>query len=56
MYIPISTIQKMKNDGKKSVGIRAIEEGYNIKVIPSTKKRVFMNSDYSVLMNLQDGE
>lgn len=55
-YIPISTIKKMKEDGKKSVGIKAVEEGYNIKEIPSVKKRVFMDSDYSCLMNLVDGE
>lgn len=56
MYIPISTITKMKNDGKKSVGLKAIEEGYNIKVIPSVKKRVFMSSDYSCLLELKEGE
>ena len=56
MYVPISTITKMKADGQKSVGIRSIEDGYNIKVIPSKKKRVFMDSDYSVLLELKDGE
>lgn len=55
-YIPITTILQMKKDGKKSVGIRAVEEGYNIKIIPSIKKRVFMDSDYSVLSELQEGE
>ena len=56
MYIPISTITKMKIDGKKSVGLKAIEEGYNIKVIPSVKKRVFMDSNYSCLLELEEGE
>ena len=56
LYIPISTITKMKEDGKKSVGLSAIENGYNIKVIPSVKKRVFMDSDYSVLLSLGGGE
>lgn len=56
MYIPISTITKMKSDGKKSVGLKAIEEGYNIKIIPSQKKRVYMDSDYSCLCDLEDGE
>lgn len=56
LYIPISTITKMKSDGKKSVGLKAIKEGYNIKIIPSIKKRVFMDSDYSCLCNLEDGE
>ena len=54
-YIPISTIKQMKKDGKKSVGISAFGT-YNIIEIPSIKKRVFMDSDYSVLLNLKDGE
>lgn len=56
LYIPISTIIQMKKDGKKSVGIKAIKEGYNIKIVPSIKKRVFMESDFSVLMSLKEGE
>ena len=55
-YIPISTITEMKKDDKKSVGLKAIEEGYNIIEIPSEKLRVFMKSDYSCLMTLKDGE
>lgn len=55
-YVPISTVKKMKEDGKKSVGLKAIEEGYNIKIIPSEKKRVFMVGNYSILTTLQDGE
>jgi len=55
-YIPISTITALKKDGKKSVGIKAVEEGYNIIEIPSVKKRVFCDSDYSVLLNLKEGE
>lgn len=54
-YIPISTIKQMKKDGKKSVGISAIDN-YNIIEIPSVKKRVFMDSDYSILLSLKDGE
>lgn len=56
LYIPISTIRQMKNDGKKSVGLKALTEEYNIKIIPSVKKRIFMDSDYSCLINLIDGE
>ena len=54
-YIPISTIKQMKKDGKKSVGISAVDN-YNIIEIPSVKKRVFMDSDYSGLLSLKDGE
>lgn len=55
-YIPISTISTLKKEGKKSVGIKAFNDGYNIIDIPSKKKRIFMDSDYSVLLNLKDGE
>ena len=49
------TIDKMKKDGKKSVNIRKIdEEGYAYVNIPSTQKRVFLDSDYSVLLELPD--
>ena len=55
-YLPISTMTQMVKDKKKSVGLKAIEEGYNIKIIPSIKKRTFMTSNYSMLVDLQDGE
>lgn len=55
-YIPVKTIEQMKKDGKKSVGIKSLEQGYRIVEIPSVKKRVFMDSDYSVLCDLQDGD
>jgi penicillin-binding protein-related factor A (putative recombinase) len=57
LYIPISTFTKLKEDNKKSVNIKMIEDGsYNIKVVPSTKKRVFLDCDYTFLKELQDGE
>ena len=54
-YIPTSTITQMKNDGEKSVGIRHINK-YRMIEIPSIKKRVFMDSDYSILKTLNEGE
>lgn len=54
-YIPINTIRKMKENGEKSVGIRSIgQKDYKIIEIPSIKKKVFLDSDYSVLLNLED--
>ena len=44
----------MMTDGKKSVGIRDLDK-YNIIKIPSIKKRVFMDSDYSILLNMPEG-
>lgn len=47
--IPILTIQKMIEDGKKSISIKDIDT-YNMIKIPSIKKRVFMDSDYKILV------
>lgn len=55
IYVPVKTIEKMLTDGKKSVNIRTIDnDGYDYIDIPSIKKRVFFDSDYSVLMNLPE--
>ena len=57
LYVPISSITKMKADEKKSINIKMVEDkSYNIIVIPSVKKRVFLDSDYSVLANLEEGD
>ena len=59
IYCPISTITKMKSDGKKSIHfIKDLAENspYRIIKIPSVKKRVFMESDYSILTTLDDGD
>lgn len=57
VYIPISSIKKMKEDGKKSFNIKMLKENiYRIIEIPSVKKRVFLDADYSVLKNLKEGE
>jgi hypothetical protein len=57
MYVPLSTITKMKEDGKKSVNIKMLADNtYRIVQIPSEKKRVFLDSNYSVLASLNDGE
>ena len=46
-------MEKMVKGGEKSIGLRMInDKKYNIIVIPSTKKRVFLDSDYTCLLNL----
>lgn len=60
LYAPISTITEMKKDGEKSINYKKLvdklyKKDYNIIMIPSEKKRVFMDSDYSVLLNLPEG-
>lgn len=54
-YIPIRTITQLKEDGEKSIGLRHVGK-YKFIEIPSTKKRVFMDSDYSVLKTLEEGD
>lgn len=54
LYIPVSVIKQLKDIGEKSVGIRHLDK-YDIIKIPSEKLRVFMKSDYSVLLSLKEG-
>ena len=49
LYFPIDTLIKMRQDGCKSVNIRKLD-GYDYIEIPSKKKRVLMDSDYSILI------
>jgi hypothetical protein len=57
VYLPTSTVTEMKKNGEKSFNIKMLEEkSYNIIVIPSEKKRVYLDSDYTILTELKDGE
>lgn len=56
-YIPVSTITKMKQDGEKSFGIRSLNnKNYKVIEIPSVKKKLFLDSNYEILMQLEDGD
>lgn len=56
-YVPISTVTKLKEDGKKSINIKMLTgSDYRFIKIPAEKKRVFMDGDYSVLATLQDND
>ena len=55
VYIPISTVTQMLNDNLKSVNIQKISN-HNIIEIPSKKLRTFMESDYSCLLDLKEGD
>jgi Holliday junction resolvase len=55
IYVPIKTITQMKEDGLKSVNIRELDNtNYRFFNIPSKKLRVFMESDYRVLLDTQE--
>ena len=48
----------MIKDGKKSYNIKWLDDEnntYDAIEIPSIKKRVYMDSDYTVLQNLEEG-
>ena len=50
-------MEKMVNDGEKSIGLRMLKEGlYNIIEIPGEKKRIFIEPDLHYLINLKEGE
>jgi penicillin-binding protein-related factor A (putative recombinase) len=52
-FVPIKTLEQMKLNGLKSVNIKTInEKQYNIIVIPSIKKRIFMDCDFTVLTKI----
>jgi len=51
IWVSAEEMKKMHDDGKKSINIKMLSEGiYKIIEIPSVKKRVFLESDYSVLL------
>lgn len=57
IYVPIQEITKMLKDNKKSVNIKMLNENvYKIIDIPSKLIRTFMQSDYSILKTLKDGD
>ena len=57
MWIGIKEMEKMVNDGKKSIGIKMLKDSlYNIMIIPSEKKRIYLESDYTGLLNFVEME
>ena len=58
VYLPISFITYLKENNYKSFNVKMLDdEELNKKFIkiPSIKKRVFLDSDYSCLCNLEEG-
>ena len=56
IWVSIEEMEKMVNDGEKSIGLRMIDEkkpykkAYNILTLPSKKLRTFMETDYKYLV------
>lgn len=58
LYLPISFITYLKENNYKSFNVKMIadnELNNMFKIIPSVKKRIFMDSDYSVLLEFPEG-
>lgn len=55
--VPIVTIKKLIDDGFKSLNVDKVDRNrYYIMDIPSVKLRTFMDSDFSILMELPEDE
>ena len=50
VFIPISTIKQLKDEGKKSFNIKDIDKGYKLTIIPTGKRRTFLTADYTKLL------
>ena len=57
IWVPIETWEKIKLEGKKSFNIKMVgNPDYECVVIPSVKKRVYMESNYMALIQYYAGE
>ena len=59
IWIPIETFEKMKSDGLKSFNIKMLDDNpsnYKFYDIPSTLRRVFMDTDYNKLFEYWEKE
>ena len=61
IWVSIEEMEKMVNDGEKSIGLRMIDDKksykklYNIITLPSKKLRTFMETDYNYLVEAING-
>lgn len=56
VYLPTKTVKQMKEDAKKSFNIKDLDSDYRIIDLPSVKKRLFMDTDYSKMLHLKEGD
>lgn len=50
VFIPITTIKQFKDENKKSFNVKDLDKGYNLIIIPTTKRRTFLDADYTKLL------
>ena len=60
IWVSIEEMEKMVNDGEKSIGLRMLKEDYPIKYciikVPAEKLRTFMEADLKYLVEVLNGE
>ena len=60
IWVSIEEMEKMVNDGEKSIGLRMLKENYPVKYriinVPATKLRMFMEADLKYLVEVLNGE
>lgn len=50
IFVPIESFERIKNEGYKSINIKSIDiDEYGILLVPTVKKRVFLDSDFRAL-------
>lgn len=54
-YVPANTINEMKFKNESSINKKNVDK-YKIIEIPSVKRRIFLDCDFSILKSLQDGD
>ena len=56
IWVDINTAEKIYNDGNKSIQLKMFtDKTYDLKEIPSIKKRVYLEADYSYIVDLYKG-
>lgn len=58
IYVPASSMKQMKKNGEKSINLKKVlDKGiYKCYNILGVKKKIYFDSDYSILMETQEGE
>ena len=57
IWVHINVAEKIFNDGNKSIQLKMLnDEKYDLKEIPSVKKRVYLEANYNYLVDLYGGK
>ena len=51
-WVPVETVECMKKENKKSVNVKNLKDDSTITIIPTVKKRILLDCDFSILMRI----